>query len=138
MLSPPTLLARLRLRSVFPAVVFILNFAIAVPAIAEETVVNCTMMTRRDVSTVEDALAPASKPASHELEFVIKFDDTQRKVTYVAGPAVHVVPFEENSFFVNKEYFQNSIVFNADVARRFHMVTEEGPFLHVILVTSIG
>lgn len=86
-----------------PAHIIAVLFALwSAPAIAEEVVVICTLNQKRDTSSLDH-------PKTTNEEFVLKFDDAQKRVTYLAGQAVRV---RDSSEF--RDRFDNEIIFNGD------------------------
>jgi hypothetical protein len=76
------------------------------PAKATEVVVVCKLASERDTRR------PDVPPKSVDKEFVLKFDDVEKRVTYIAGPAIRVIdePMAKYNFDNEISFLGDSVV----------------------------
>lgn len=91
------------------ALIFAFVASHSMSAAASEVVVICnlTLVEKFSVNPTNDELAQKPQPTSRE--FVLKFDDVQKRVTYIGGEAIQVKPLPD---FQSR--FENEIVFLGD------------------------
>lgn len=75
-----------------------------------DTVVICRLISEKVVSDPAD---PHQKPRQINEEFVLKFNDAEQIVTYIAGPAIRISPTDKFDF-ENRIYFLGDSVIEMD------------------------
>lgn len=81
-------------------------------AAPSDTVVVCQLTSEKVYSARQPTLEEAEqKPRPIHEEFVLKFDDAAKRVTYIAGQAIEVKP---ETISDNNERFENEILFIGD------------------------